>query len=118
VDGSALGRRGEDAALERYLARGYFLLARNWRCRSGELDLILVDPAGTVVVCEVKARRGSAFGGGFEAVTAAKRRRIRGLAQRYLLGSARPAAAVRFDVASVHVRIGESPDVQIFEDAF
>ena len=65
------GGTGEDAALAVYIRRGYRLVARNWRCKLGELDLVLVR-GGTLVFCEVKARRGSAFGGGYEAVDVAE----------------------------------------------
>src|SRR5262245_11324966 len=55
------GRAGEDAAWSRYLELGYRLVARNWRCRLGEIDLLLAR-GRVLVVCEVKARRGAAFG--------------------------------------------------------
>ena len=54
------GGTGEDAALAVYVRRGYRLVARNWRCKLGELDLVLVR-GDTLVFCEVKARRGSAI---------------------------------------------------------
>lgn len=52
----ALGSAGEDLAAAEYERRGYEVLARNWRCREGELDLVLRSGA-TVVFCEVKAGR-------------------------------------------------------------
>ena len=61
------GRRGELAAETRYVARGYRVVARNWRCRLGELDLVLAR-GSALVICEVKTRRGSRYGGGYEAV--------------------------------------------------
>jgi putative endonuclease len=57
----ALGQAGEHAAAEWYEARGYEVVARNWRCRDGELDLI-VRQGRTIAFCEVKARGGGAFG--------------------------------------------------------
>ena len=107
---------GEEAALAAYRSRGYALVARNWRCRIGELDLV-VERDGLLVFCEVKTRSGAAFGGGFEAVTAAKQRKVRQLADAFLLARGRRPARARFDVASVH--LGRSgPSVQMFEDAF
>lgn len=107
---------GEDAALRVYEARGYALVARNWRCPLGELDLVLVR-RGTLVVCEVKSRSGPAFGGGYEAVTWSKRRKLRQLAEAFLQGGGAPFKQVRFDVASVW--LGDvDVDVEIFEDAF
>jgi len=113
----ALGRRGEEAALARYRAAGYSLLARNWRCPAGELDLVL-RRGGVVVFCEVKTRAGGAFGGGHEAVTLRKQREPRHLAELFLAGLRVVPAAVRFDVASVLARPGTRPAVEVFEDAF
>lgn len=112
----ARGRVGEDAALSVYEARGYALVVRNWRCALGELDLVLLR-RGTLVVCEVKTRSGPAFGGGYEAVTWSKRRKLRQLAEAFLLEHGAPFRTVRFDVASVWIGSGR-PDVEIFEDAF
>ena len=57
----ARGRWGEEEAARWYRTRGYEVVARNWRCRAGELDLVArIDR--TVVFCEVKARRSDAFG--------------------------------------------------------
>jgi putative endonuclease len=118
---SAVGRRGEDAALDRYLGAGYSLLARNWRCRVGEIDLVFVR-GSLLVVCEVKARRGAALGGPFEAVTARKQEKLRRLAQALLLAESRTLARtgvrdVRFDVASVTIDGGDAV-VHVYEDAF
>jgi putative endonuclease len=118
-----LGAAGEDAALRLYLGRGYHLVARNWRCRLGELDLILARH-GVLVICEVKARRGSGFGGGWEAVTARKQAKIRAVSQAFLQASGARPQTIRFDVASV--AMGErqraagqvSAQVELFEDAF
>ena len=62
-----------------YLRRGYRLLARNWTCPLGELDLVLAR-GSLIVFCEVKARSGAAFGGPYEAVTWKKQRKLRGSA--------------------------------------
>src|SRR5438874_11599467 len=82
----ALGSAGEDAALRRYRELGYRPLARNWRCPLGEIDLV-VARGGMLVFCEVKTRAGSGFGGGYEAVTWRKQRKLRQLAEVYLLTS-------------------------------
>lgn len=91
-------------------------MARNWRCPLGELDLVVVR-RDLLVFCEVKTRSGPAFGGGYEAVTRAKRRRVRNLAELFLQRNAFERARVRFDVASVWLG-GRGADVEIFEDAF
>ena len=119
---SAAGRLGEDAALAVYRDRGYRLLARNWRCRIGELDLV-VTRGDALVFCEVKSRRGSGFGGGYEAVTARKRAKVRSVAEAFLLASGARPRSVRFDVASVRLSPGPGrrtagSTVELFEDAF
>jgi putative endonuclease len=113
---SSLGRSGEAATLDVYLRRGFRAIARNWRCALGELDLV-VERDGLLVFCEVKTRSGSAFGGGYEAVTWTKRRKLRQLAEAFLAASRVRHRDVRFDVASVWLGRGAS-DVEIFEDAF
>ena len=114
---TATGMHGQDAAEARYVAFGYRVLARNWRCRIGELDLVLVR-GSTLVLCEVKTRRGARFGVGFEAVDARKQAKIRAVAEAYLLVSGLQPRSIRFDVASVALRLNGSTSVEIFEDAF
>lgn len=96
----ALGAAGEDLASAWYEHRGYEVVARNWRCRQGELDVVARRGA-TVVFCEVKTRSSLAFGSPFEAVTADKRRRLRSLAVAWLEATGTRAAELRFDVAGV-----------------
>jgi putative endonuclease len=95
-----LGIRGEDAAAAWYLGQGYEVVARNWRCREGELDLIVRD-GRTFVFCEVKARASAAFGAPVEAITLQKQARLRRLAARWLEDSPVRAREIRFDVASI-----------------
>jgi putative endonuclease len=110
----ALGARGEDAAAAWYTSNGYEVVARNWRCREGELDLI-VRAGRTYVFCEVKTRTSTRFGAPIEAVTRDKQMRIRRLAARWLEeGAPGPAKDIRFDVASV---LGPR-EVEVVEGAF
>lgn len=109
-------RVGEEAAWRTYRDRGYRLLARNWRCPLGELDLVLLR-GDVVVFCEVKARRPSGLGGPFEAVTRDKQRKVRALARAFCSAERPRGERYRFDVASVSVR-GGSSEVYLFEDAF
>lgn len=109
-----LGVAGEDRAAAWYRSQGYVVLARNWRCRDGELDLICAK-GHQVVICEVKTRSSLAFGHPAEAVTATKQHRIRGLASRWLSEGDPPFRPheVRFDVAAVL-----PGEVSIIEAAF
>jgi putative endonuclease len=95
-----VGQSGEDAAAAWYEAAGYQVLDRNWRVREGELDLVVRGP-GTIAFCEVKTRRGDAFGTPAEAVNFRKQQQLRRLAGRWLAGHAAGGATLRFDVASV-----------------
>jgi putative endonuclease len=108
----ALGARGEALAARWYEAHGYTVVARNWRCREGELDLVLARD-GTVVFCEVKARSSSAYGSPAEAVTRTKQLRLRRLAMRWLDEQEARPARLRFDVAAV---LGSR--VEVIEAAF
>jgi putative endonuclease len=108
----ALGQRGERLAARWYTQQGYRVLETNWRCRDGEIDLVLAD-GPTVVFCEVKARASHAFGAPAEAVTPAKQRRLRRLAAAWIDASHTRPVAVRFDVVAV---VGG--DVEVIEGAF
>ena len=88
------------------------MVARNWRCRAGEIDLV-ARQGRTVVVCEVKARSTLAFGTPAEAVTTEKRRRLRSLALTWLQESGLRGVVLRFDVAAVL-----DDQLEVFEGAF
>ncbi|HSL59786.1 MAG TPA: YraN family protein [Acidimicrobiales bacterium] len=94
------GAAGEALAADWYVEQGYAVLDRNWRCRDGELDLVLRQ-GRTTVFCEVKTRTSTAFGSPAEAVTPTKQRRIRRLAAQWLGAHPEARGDVRFDVASV-----------------
>jgi putative endonuclease len=101
---NALGRLGEQLALEHYQRLGFALLARNHRTRAGEIDLIVHD-ARTIVFVEVKTRRARGLDP-LLAVTALKRRRMRALAAAWLSEHPheRPyAASLRIDAVAVVV---------------
>ena len=83
----------------------------------GELDLVL-QRDGLLVICEVKTRRGARFGAGFEAVDARKRRKLRAVGEAFLQQTRLRPVGVRFDVASVRLRLDGSAVVDVFEDAF
>ena len=106
------GARAEDLCAELLRAAGMRLLARNWRCRHGEIDLI-AEEDGTVVFAEVRSRSSDGFGGAAESITGAKRSRLLAAARLYLAG--RPNANCRFDVFLVE---GEPRQVRWIRDAF
>ena len=108
----ALGIAGEDLAAAWYEANGYEVMARNWSCREGELDLV-VRRNRLIVFCEVKARATAVFGSPAEAVNHLKRQRLRVLAARWISESPVRPREIRFDVASI---VGDA--VEIIEGAF
>jgi putative endonuclease len=96
----SLGRHGEDLAVSHLEAAGLQVLARNWRCRLGEIDVIALD-GGCLVVCEVKTRRSLAAGGPLEAVTAVKLGRLRRLTAAWLAQQDEHFDEIRIDVVGV-----------------
>lgn len=97
---AALGAWGEQVAVEHLRGQGLVVLDRNWRCREGELDIVVTDGT-TVVFVEVKTRSGTGFGRPEEAVTPRKLSRLRRLAQRWLAERRLGWVEVRFDVVAV-----------------
>jgi putative endonuclease len=113
----ALGTRGEMAVARWYEDQGYQVIERNWRCREGELDLVL-ERGRVVVFCEVKTRRSDRFGAPVEAVTHKKRRRLRVLAAKWLDERQAAVRDLRFDVASVSPGADGQFVIEVLESAF
>lgn len=107
------GDAAEDLAAEFLQRRGLRIVARNYRCRFGEIDLVAETRAALVFV-EVRARKSDDFGGPGESITAAKRRRLVAAARHYLAAGGRDRAA-RFDVVLL---TGEPPEIEWIADAF
>ena len=97
-----LGDRGEEAVARWLRGKGYRLLASQYRCRFGEIDLIARSREGILCFVEVKTRTSSRFAAAREAVTAAKQRRLRTTAQLYLAQTSQGECPCRFDVAEVY----------------
>lgn len=98
---AALGRYGEDLAVRRLVAGGCVILARNWRRRTGEVDIVAAD-GDALVICEVKTRRAGPYEAPMAAVTPRKAERLRSLAEIWLAeyGGA-PPGGVRIDLVGV-----------------
>ena len=111
-----LGKLGEDLACAELERRGYAVLARRYRTRFGEIDIIARDNDVTVFV-EVKARTGDEFGGGAAAVTGWKQRRITQMAVDYLSRHRLHDRPCRFDVVVIDLT-GESSRVEVYAHAF
>lgn len=97
----ALGRYGEELAARRLTEAGMTVIARNWRCRAGEIDIVARD-GDALVVCEVKTRRAGVFEHPMAAVRPGKAERLRGLAGRWLVDhGGPPPGGVRIDLVGV-----------------
>jgi len=96
------GFAAERRALDYLLSQGLRPVARNFRVRVGELDLVMAD-GDELVFVEVRRRASARFGGAAASVTAAKRTRLRRAAQAFLAASfgARGWPALRFDVVAI-----------------
>jgi len=112
----ALGKTGEDLACAELEKRGYAIVARRYRQRGGELDIVARD-GPTLVFVEVKARGGRGFGAAADAITGLKRHRITRLARDYMMRHRLSACPCRFDVVSIHFDSGE-PVVEVIQNAF
>lgn len=113
----AVGAWGEQRAAAHLVENGLVLLDRNWRCRSGEIDIIARD-GDTLVFIEVKTRRTEIFGPPAVAVHPRKVSRLRQLAAEWLAATGVRPARVRFDVVSVLPRRVGAAQVEHIKDAF
>lgn len=96
-----IGRQGEELAADYLLSHGLFIRERNWRCRSGELDIIAED-GDTLVIVEVRTRRNTGtFGSAQESVTRRKSIQVRQTATAYLYQTGLSNHKLRFDVVAV-----------------
>jgi len=112
----SLGQSGEDLACTELERRGYAILARRYRSRFGEIDVVARDDQ-TIVFVEVKARAGDEFGGGAAAVTPWKQRRIAQMAVDYLSRNALHDQPCRFDVVTVDIK-DDGPEIVVYTHAF
>lgn len=109
-----VGARGEDLAAAELRRQGMEVIARNWRCRLGEIDIIAAEPAATgrtLVFCEVKCRTGLGFGHPLEAITWAKTRKLRELASEWMRSERVVASAIRLDAIGVVMVPGREPEL-------
>jgi len=112
-----LGRRGEQLAEQKLILSGYAIMARNYRCREGEIDLV-AQRGETTVFVEVRTRRGEAFGSPEASITPRKRQHLIAAAQSYLQANQLTDAAWRIDVVAVELSgRGDVLRVDIIENA-
>lgn len=110
-----LGSLGEELAAGLLTEQGLEVLARNWRCSVGELDIVALETSAegrrTAVFCEVKSRRGLGFGAPLESITRAKLRTLRQLAACWLREHPESVDDIRLDAIGVLLEPGRAPQV-------
>ena len=112
-----LGKFGENLAEGELQRRGYAILARRYRTRFGEIDIVAQEN-DVVVFVEVKARRTNRFGTAAESVSVWKQRRIAAMALDYLGRANRQNAPCRFDVVAIDGAGSDRPTVEVIRGAF
>ncbi|HYP44397.1 MAG TPA: YraN family protein [Propionibacteriaceae bacterium] len=107
-----VGVEGETLAVAALREQGMQILAQNWRCTIGEIDIVALDVVSgrrTLVFCEVKCRTGLGFGSPLEAITHAKVRKLRQLSAHWLHTESVQADAIRLDAIGVLLLSGRQP---------
>ena len=111
-----LGKIGEDLALRKVKRLGYKVVAKNYRCPLGEIDLIAKD-RGCLVFIEIKTRKGKSVGYAKEAVDGRKRRQISKVALSYMKSNDCMDVKARFDVIAINI-MGDQKEIEIITNAF
>ena len=117
IERQNLGKIGEEIAVRELERRGYAILARRYRTRYGEIDIVAQDNETTVFV-EVKARATCEFGTAAEAVTPFKQRRLSRMAVDYVARHGLELRPCRFDVVAIDAVGGPSERVTVYANAF
>lgn len=118
ADRKRLGKWGERRC-ERFLKRkGLKTLARNFLCKSGEIDLIMVDRDRTLVFVEVKTRADESFGAAESVITAGKKNKALRTARYFLTVHKIEERPLRFDVVTIVLDEAGRPEIRHYENAF
>lgn len=118
-----LGNYGEDLAVQYLQGLDWQILSRNWRCVSGEIDIVALDNQGTLVFCEVKTRSGYGFGSPLAAISKQKQEKI-WEASRYWLAQYREAnpgkffPKLRFDAIGILAFPNGQTEIEHLDNAF
>src|SRR5512140_1074194 len=117
LDRIALGKSGEDLACRELQRRGYAILARRYRTRYGEIDIVARD-GPTIVFVEVKARTSARYGDPADAVTLHKQAKVTAMAEDYLARGRLHNVPCRFDVVAIGFGADGALKVEVFQNAF
>jgi putative endonuclease len=111
------GKEGEDIAADWLVSQGYTIVARNYRKRFGEVDII-ASLDEYLVFIEVKTRSSHQYGSPLEAVTLRKQRQLSRIANDYLMRNNGLDTCCRFDVVSVVLGKDKAPEIEVIVNAF
>ena len=114
---STLGRYGETLACDYLHSRGFVIVARNWRCPLGEIDIISGAPDKTIVFVEVKTRRGH-ITNPLESITPRKQNSLITAAHTYLSAHELADCLWRFDVIAITIDHQDRAQIEHVQDAF
>ena len=118
ADSKLLGRWGERRAVGFLTNKGFKVIARNYTCKAGEIDLITADPEGAIVFVEVKTRRDEQFAKAQDAVTTKKQRTMAQAAKNFVRNYKVKDKPLRFDVVTVVLGRKGKPQIRHYENAF
>lgn len=110
------GNLGEDIAADFLIKKGFRIIARQWRCPIGEIDIVALRDARYAFI-EVKTKQSGAYGMPELEITAAKARKLARLAEYYLAALRKPAAVFQIDVIAVELRGSSQALVRHHENA-
>ena len=117
-DKRSIGAQGEQLAVKFLKKNGYKILQRNYRCKTGEIDIVGYD-RGTITFIEVKTRFSEVYGPPELAVTDGKKRQIIKVALHYVAEKKIEAFDLRFDVVSIfYPPVEKYPTITLFKNAF
>lgn len=116
-DRISLGKTGENLASRELESRGYAILARRYRTRFGEIDIVARD-GPTIVFVEVKARTSDHFGDGAAAVTLHKQAKVTAMAEDYLARRHLHDVPCRFDVVAIGFERNGKVTTEVYQNAF
>jgi putative endonuclease len=109
-----LGRWGEELAVRHLERQGVRIVARNWRCTAGEVDIVVLD-GDCVAFVEVRTRRGRAYGSPEESITPQKLARMATVAESYVYEEGWEGDW-RLDVVAIEVRRGQEPKIEWYRN--
>jgi len=118
ADARKLGRWGEKRCGKFLAKQGLKVLTRNYNCRAGELDLVMVDGTGAIVFVEVKTRANEDFAAAEEVVTTAKQKRVARAARYFLASNNIESRPYRFDVVTIVLGQKGRPKITHYKNAF